>query len=105
MVSNQFAKSSSLFIVVFFALGAPSLSAAGSKAPANSTNRETAGYVLALGVADKFMQAWQASDVESGTVLLSTSARKHLTTDALEQYFSGHENAAYEISRGKLVKR
>lgn len=61
--------------------------------------------MLALGVADKFMQAWHAADVESGTALLSTSARKHLTSDALEDYFTGHESAAYEISHGKLIKR
>jgi len=104
MLSPRMLRRTSLFLILSMALLAPCRGESRDKA-SHSANREGPGYVLALGVADKFLQAWQAADVESGTVLLSTSARKHLTSDMLEQYFAGHENAAYEISRGKLVKR
>jgi hypothetical protein len=64
-----------------------------------------AGYVPALAAADHFLQAWQAGDAENGTVLLSSHAKEAATTDAVEKFFSNAAPAAYEIGRGKLVKR
>jgi len=62
-------------------------------------------YVPALGAADHFLQAWQSGDVESGTVLLSSHAKEAATTDVVEKFFSNAAPSAYEIGRGKLVKR
>ncbi|MGA8213185.1 MAG: hypothetical protein WB799_06300 [Candidatus Sulfotelmatobacter sp.] len=63
------------------------------------------GYVPALGVADRFLQAWQAGDVESGTVLRSSHAKEAATTDVVERFFSNPAPSAYEIGRGRLLKR
>ena len=63
------------------------------------------GYVPALAAADRFLQAWQSGDVEAGTVLLSSHAKEAATAEAVEKFFSNPASAAYEISRGKLLKR
>jgi|SRR5271157_4981179 len=78
-------------------------------APLAAKNRPVpaldASYVAALAAADHFLQAWQSGDAESGTVLLSSHARDTATTDGVEKFFSNPVPAAYEIGRGKLLKR
>jgi hypothetical protein len=63
------------------------------------------GYVPALAAADHFLQAWQAGDVEHGMVLLTSHAKEKATTDAVDKFFSNTPGSAYEIGRGKLLKR
>jgi hypothetical protein len=63
------------------------------------------GYVPALAAADHFLQAWQSGDVESGTALLSSHAKESVTTEGVETFFSEPVPGAYEIERGKLLKR
>jgi hypothetical protein len=62
-------------------------------------------YVSALAAADRFLQAWQSGDVENGMVLLSNHARESATTDVVDTFFSNAGTSAYEITRGKLLKR
>jgi hypothetical protein len=62
------------------------------------------GYVAALAAADHFLQAWQAGDVESGIVLLTSQVKEKATTDAVDKFFSSARPSAYEIGRGKLLK-
>ncbi len=64
-----------------------------------------AGYVPALTAADHLLQAWQSGDVENGTVLLSSHAKEAATTDVVEKFFSNPGSCAYEIGRGRLLKR
>ena len=64
-----------------------------------------AGYVRALAAADHFLQAWQSGDLENGTALLSSHAKEAATTDDIEKFFSGAMVSAYQIDRGKLVRR
>ncbi len=63
------------------------------------------GYLPALAAADHFLQAWQSGDVENGMALLTSHAREKVTTDVLEEFFSNSGFSAYEIDRGKLLKR
>jgi hypothetical protein len=63
------------------------------------------GYVSALSAANRLLQAWQSGDVENGMVLLSSHAKEAATTEVVEQFFSNPSASAYEIGRGKLVKR
>jgi hypothetical protein len=63
------------------------------------------GYVSALAAADHFLQAWQSGDLENGTALLSTHAKEAATTDVVENFFANPVSSAYEIGRGKLLKR
>ncbi len=63
------------------------------------------GYVPALAAADHFLQAWQSADVENGTALLSSHAKEAATTEGVERFFSNPGPSAYEIVRGKLLKR
>ena len=52
-----------------------------------------------------FLQAWQSGDVESGTALLSSHAKEAVTTEVVEKFFSSSAPRAYEIERGRLLKR
>jgi hypothetical protein len=63
------------------------------------------GYVPALAAADHLLQAWQSGDVENGTVLLSSHAKEAATADVVEKFFSTSGPSAYEVGRGKLLKR
>ncbi len=63
------------------------------------------GYVSALAAADHLLQAWQSGDLESGMVLLTSHAKEKATTDVIERFFSNSGPTAYEIDRGKLLKR
>ena len=62
-------------------------------------------YVPALATADRFLQAWQAGDIENGMVLLSSHAKESVTAETVEAFFSNPGPSAYELTRGKLVKR
>ena len=62
-------------------------------------------YVSALAAADHFLQAWQSGDAGSGIALLTEHAKKGLNADDLDKFFSASEPSAYEIDRGKRVKR
>jgi hypothetical protein len=63
------------------------------------------GYVAALAAADHFLQAWQAGDSENGMALLTSHAKDTATTDTIDRFFSNSAPMAYEIGRGKLLKR
>jgi hypothetical protein len=63
------------------------------------------GYVPALATADHLLQDWQAGDVEDGTALLTGHAKDAATADAVERFFSSTAPSAYEVGRGKLLKR
>ena len=64
-----------------------------------------AGYLPALATGDRFLQAWQSNDVESGIVLLSGHAKEMATSDGVERFFSDAGPSAYEVEPGKLLKR
>jgi hypothetical protein len=64
-----------------------------------------AGYLSALATVDRFLQAWQSNDVESGMVLLSGHAKETATSDGVERFFSDAGPSAYEVEPGKLLKR
>ena len=63
------------------------------------------GYIEALAAADHFLQAWQSGDIGNGTALLTSHSKEKATTDVLENFFDGSRLSAYEVGRGKLIKR
>jgi hypothetical protein len=66
--------------------------------------RLESGYVPALLAADHFLQAWQSGDVETGMALLTTHAKEQINSDGLDNFFAP-ALTAYEIGRGKMVKK
>ena len=60
-------------------------------------------YGSALAAANRFLHAWQAEDHETGIMMLSDSARQHVSPDRIQSFFSPGPDAAYEIARGKRV--
>jgi hypothetical protein len=75
---------------------------AGKTRPASTLD---SGYVPALAAADRFLQAWQSGDREQGMALLTSHAKKVSSTETMERFFSGSTASAYEIGRGKWLKR
>jgi hypothetical protein len=63
-----------------------------------------ARYVPALAAADRFLQAWQAGDVENGMALLTSRAKEKAKAEVLEGFFSNAGPSAYEIDRGKPLR-
>ncbi len=83
-------------------LDSPSL-CAGSKTTQPNSRVTGADYALALAAADRFLQAWQSGDIESGTVMLTRQAKQKTTPEELDRLFSSSTPTAYEIERGKFV--
>jgi len=59
-----------------------------------------ATYVSALALANRFLFAWQAGDLETGTLLLSDAVRHSQNAEKFEEFFASGSNRSYEITRG-----
>jgi hypothetical protein len=90
-----------LLAVIFCLLIVPQLTAAKVPKPPSLDW----DYVSALAAADHFLQAWQSGDPENGISLLTEHAKKNENPDDLDKFFSAPEPSAFEIDRGKRVKR
>jgi hypothetical protein len=62
------------------------------------------GYASALAAANRFLQAWQNQDHETGLLMLTDVAKQNSSHDRLEDFFASGHDAAYEIARGKKLK-
>jgi hypothetical protein len=62
------------------------------------------GYTSALAAANRFLQAWQNQDHETGLLMLTDTAKQSSSADRLEAFFTSGPDAAYEIARGKKLK-
>jgi hypothetical protein len=60
-------------------------------------------YSSALATANRFLQAWQTQDHETGIMMLTDDARQHASREQLQAFFSPGPEAAYEIKRGHRV--
>jgi hypothetical protein len=67
--------------------------------------KSTIGYASALAAADRFLQSWQTGDVETGMVLLTSDAKEKITRNAIEDFFTSAAPSAYEITRGRKLRR
>lgn len=74
------------------------------KTRAKSSTPLDRDYVSALGTANRFLQAWQEQDHESGLLMLTDNAKKLTSEEKLEQLFSPGTPAGFEISRGTRMK-
>ena len=61
-------------------------------------------YTPALAAANRFLQAWQNQDHETGLLMLTDIAKQNSSEDRMELFFSSGRDAAYEIARGKKLK-
>jgi hypothetical protein len=71
-----------------------------------SATKTDGNYVSALAVANRFLQAWQTQDHESGLMMLSDAAKNQTSIDRLEKYFSPDATTprAYQITHGQKLK-
>jgi hypothetical protein len=90
-------------IVLSLALQASTVSIANTKgAPALPVSEP--GYKSALAAANRFLQAWQNQDHETGLLMLTDVAKQGSSPDRMESFFSSGKDAAYEIARGRKLK-
>jgi hypothetical protein len=62
------------------------------------------GYASDLAAANRFLQAWQNQDHETGLLMLTDIAKQKSSEDRLEAFFASGHDAAYEIARGRKLK-
>lgn len=79
--------------------------AAASKAKPTKSSATGADYAHALAAADRFLQAWQGGDIETGIVMLSGDAKNNTNRDDVDRLFASSAPAAYEIDHGKFLRR
>jgi hypothetical protein len=93
-----------LILVPLFAglLSAPTT--AKTKPSASSTTSSDRGYASSLAAANRFLQAWQNQDHETGLLMLSDGAKQHISEEQLESFFASGPDAAYEIVHGTKLK-
>jgi hypothetical protein len=60
-------------------------------------------YSSALATVNRFLEAWQNQDHETGMMMLTDAAREHTSRERLEQFFSSRPPAAFEIHHGKRL--
>jgi hypothetical protein len=87
--------------VVFLLMLAPGIVPARAKPKVAKVDSD---YGAALALADRFLNAWQTQDQESGLLMLTDTAKQHWSEDRLGEFFSPGENAAYQVSGGKKLK-
>jgi hypothetical protein len=94
-----------LILAVLFAILFASAAARNRPAPSITTGSDP-GYVSALAAANRFLQAWQNQDHETGLLMLTDAAKQLSSEDRLELFFSSSSgsDSAYEIARGKRLK-
>ena len=73
--------------------------------PAQPVSPLQPDYLSALSTVDHFLQAWQSGDAENGMAMLTNHAKKAVTTEIVEKFFANENLSAYEIERGKALKR
>jgi hypothetical protein len=88
-------------LAVCLLLLATPLRAGSHNHPAKPSDPTDPGYVFALAAATHFLHAWQAGDLEDGTVLLSNGVRHSQNADQLEQLFTTGTERSFEIARGR----
>ncbi len=86
-------------VAVFLLLSLPAWAGSHRNRPSQSTQTDP-GYVLALGIANRFLLAWQMGDLETGMVLLSDQVRHSQNPEKLERFFTAGSGRSYEIARG-----
>ena len=62
------------------------------------------GYSSALAAANRFLQAWQNQDHETGLLMLTDAAKQSSSQERTDSFFSSGNDAAYEIARGRKMK-
>jgi hypothetical protein len=79
--------------------------AAGKTRPSPSiSTRSDPAYISALAAANRFLQAWQNQDHETGLLMLTDAAKQLSSEEGLELFFSSGSDSAYEIARGRKLK-
>jgi hypothetical protein len=90
-------------LLVILALAPPSLARTKSSNRNHTVSSLDGDYISALSTANRFLQAWQNHDQETGLLLLSDGAKLQTSADNLEAFFSAPQSA-YEITRGRKLK-
>jgi hypothetical protein len=99
----QFAGATPALLFLLFLVFVSGTAAGKNKTSSHVLSRE---YVEALAAANRFLRAWQTQDHEGGLLMLTDGAKRHVSEDGLEKFFSKSSNVieAYEIGHAKTLK-
>ncbi len=88
-----------ILVIIFCVASLASL----ARVPRNTSrvHSNDPAYSSALAAANRFLQAWQTQDHETGIIMLTDSARQQTSPELLEIFFSPGAQAAYEIAHGR----
>jgi len=93
-----------LLLVISFAAILAAWATAKTRPSPSISNRSDPGYISALAAANRFLQAWQNQDHETGLLMMTDAAKQHSSQERLELFFSSGSDSAYEIARGRKLK-
>ena len=62
-------------------------------------------YLLALSMADHFLQAWESRDYEAGVVMLTDVAKQSISESQLDELFGAEKSGSrgFELGHGKKL--
>ena len=82
-----------------------STAAIGSARQHSSKNKVAdSDYVAALATANRFLNAWQTGDLETGMILLSDRVRRSQSAESVEILFTRTSTRAFEVNHGKCER-
>lgn len=93
-----------VILILAFSSLAPLAGEPRTRSAALSLSSTDDDYVVALATANRFLQAWQTRDPETGILMLADSLKQHTSEDYLQAFFSPEGSVqGYEISHGKKI--
>jgi hypothetical protein len=92
------------FLLIAFLLASSFSTSVAAKKRSSTLSAPDPEYTPALAAANRFLQAWQNQDHETGLLMLTDIAKQNSSQDRMELFFSSGRDAAYEIARGKKLK-
>jgi hypothetical protein len=93
-----------LLLVVSLAAVLAAWATAKTRPSPSISTRSDPGYISALAAVNRFLQAWQNQDHETGLLMLTDKAKQNSSQDRLKLFFSSGSGTAYEIARGRKLK-
>lgn len=70
-----------------------------------ATQPTDSNYIAALATANRFLATWQDNDQAAAMPWITNRAKQQSTEEGVDKLFSGSSIRAFEISRGRLVRR
>jgi hypothetical protein len=93
-------------LAIFLLCQVPVAAAFAAQTKPSATPAPDPVYISALAAANRFLQAWQTHDHETGLLMLTDAAKQQVSEDSLRTFFTPGPGAqqAFELKCGKRLK-